>query len=123
MTRVQSTILILVFPNRDAVREDNWEEYKSKGFGVLWPSIDRDDYGERVVTYAQWEFGTGNVYTGDSYDDEAGRPLRHKPGMGIYVSPEGVEYHDARRAQRLKYEDARRAQRQAQSSSDDPASS
>ncbi len=64
-----------------AIREDNWAEYEAKGFQPV------EDLGLRFV---QGFYGVEHVYTGDAYDEKAARPLRHKPGTGIYVSPEGL---------------------------------
>jgi hypothetical protein len=74
-------------PNRDVVREDNWETYSAKGFV----------YVPEGVNLAQSMFGVPNVLTGDEYDFDAERPLRHKPrsGIGVYVSPEGIKYFEA----------------------------
>lgn len=86
-----------VLPHREVVREDNWAEYEVGGFSVLWESIDPED-SLGLVSVARHEFGMANVFTGDAYDNDAGRPLRHKPGMGVYVSPDGVAYRAAQRA-------------------------
>lgn len=73
-----------VLPHIEAIREDNWAEFEARGFGVAigWRLAD--------VAAAQRWFGIEHVYTGDAYDWEQGRPLRHKPGMSIYVDPEGL---------------------------------
>ena len=99
--------------HRDAVRESNWSEYEAQGFGVVWEAVDPDDSLGQLA-FARDEFGIANVYTGDAFDHEADRPLRHKPGMGIYVSPEGVSYRDAKRARQGPSSDQ---------SSDEPAAS
>jgi hypothetical protein len=96
-----------VMPRHDAIREDNWPEYEAKGFAPTSGSL----------YFAQTLAGVGNVYTGDKYDEKTGRPLRHKPGKTIYLSPEGVE-----RLERQLVEDARRLQelREHGSNSDQP---
>lgn len=83
--------------HRDMVREDNWAEYQALGFQPFWANTDADD-SLKYISFAQSEFGVGNVYTGVAYDYDEERPLRHKPGVGIYVSPEGLAYRDAQRA-------------------------
>lgn len=70
------------------IREDNWPQYKAKGFMPL----SGDASSPRSLWYAQVHYGVQHVYTGDAYDDEAERPLRHKPGLGLYVDPEGLAY-------------------------------
>lgn len=70
-----------ILPKHDVIHEDNWAEYEAKGFV---PSID-------TLHSAQLWAGTKNAYTGDAYDWKAHRPLRHKPGKSVYLSPEGVE--------------------------------
>jgi hypothetical protein len=70
-----------VLPHHGAIREDNWVEYEAKGFGI---ALGYD------LAAAQDQFGIEHVYTGDEYDWEQGRPLRHKPGVTIYVDPEGL---------------------------------
>jgi hypothetical protein len=84
--------------HRNVIREDNWPTYESKGFRALSITTDADDTIGHV-RLAQEEFGIGNVYTGEAYDRESGRPLQHKPGLGIYISSEGVAYRDERSAQ------------------------
>jgi hypothetical protein len=65
------------------IREDNWPEYEARGFFHLA----RGTYEE-----AQASLGAANVYIGDAWDDEAGRPLRHKPGTSFYSNDDGVDY-------------------------------
>jgi hypothetical protein len=71
-------------PHRDAIHEDNWAEFEAKGFGVAtgWSLTD-------LAAAERW-FGIEHVYTGDAFDRDQNRPLRHKPGMAIYVDPEGL---------------------------------
>lgn len=70
-----------VLPQHDAISEDNWAEYEARGFGI---AVGYD------LAAAQRHFGVEHVYTGEAYDWQAGRPLRHKPGSTIYVDPEGL---------------------------------
>jgi hypothetical protein len=65
----------------DVIHEDNWLEYEAKGFRPVTTPFD----------YAQSVYGIEHVYTGDEYDYEAERPLRHKPGTGVYVDSEGLK--------------------------------
>ena len=87
--------------HKDVVREDNWAKFEANGFRVLSIATDIDDTLGHVML-AQDEFGIGNIYTGDAYDDQEGRPLRHKPGVSIYVSPDGIRHRDSRRANQTK---------------------
>jgi hypothetical protein len=68
-------------PNLGAIREDNWAEYEVQGFRPIAEDL----------SSAQLLYGTENVFTGDAYDYDARRPLRHKPGTYVYVSPEGFK--------------------------------
>jgi len=68
---------------RDVVHEENWPEYEAQGF------ISLGDLHERRLDMMRNVFGTEHVYTGDAWDEEELRPLRHKPGRSIYVSLEG----------------------------------
>jgi hypothetical protein len=70
--------------HRDVVSEGNWLEYEAKGFSEFMPYTNEDD-----LSFARNVCGIEHVYTGDAYDDDAGRPLRHKPGRSIYVDPQG----------------------------------
>lgn len=69
-------------PKHDAITEANWAEYEAQGF-VPVP--------ERL-SGAQNHYGAENVYTGDEWDADAGRPLRHKPGKTVYVNPAGLKH-------------------------------
>jgi hypothetical protein len=97
-------------PERDnVIHEDNWFEYEVLGFFPILRGT-----REEVEEY----FGPHNVYTGDTWDREAGRPLRHKPGGSMYSNNDGRDY--AFEQWRL----AREAERHRQeSSSGGPASS
>ncbi len=73
-------------PHHDAIHEDNWPEYEARGFEPI-PDVSMSSLqGMRNI------YGAHNVYTGDAYDGDAGRPLRHKPGGGLYTSPEGLKH-------------------------------
>jgi hypothetical protein len=67
---------------RDLIREENWDEYKTRGFGPI-----RVDSLEE----AQALFGTEGVYTGDAWDEEAQQPLRDNPGKGFYANGEAID--------------------------------
>jgi hypothetical protein len=72
-----------VLPNHDVIHEDNWEEFRAKGFV---PTGAPTDIAAEIV-------GIQNVYTGDAWDNEAVRPLRHKAGKGeyAYLGPEAAK--------------------------------
>jgi hypothetical protein len=89
-------------PLRGAIREDNWAEYEARGFQPV-----RNTSGSALeLDYAQSHYGVEHVYTGDSYDDEAARPLQHKPGTGLYVDPEGLKIGEINSAKHQKWLDA-----------------
>lgn len=69
-------------PKHNAITEANWAEYEAQGF-VPVP--------ERL-SHAQNHYGAENVYTGDEWDADAGKPLRHKPGKTVYVNPAGLKH-------------------------------
>jgi hypothetical protein len=75
-------------PRHGAIREDNWPEYEARGFQPIMNS----DGSLVSIGVIQDSYGTAHVYTGDAYDGETGRPLRHKPGTGLYTDPEGVKF-------------------------------
>jgi hypothetical protein len=79
-----------VLPRQGVIREDNWPEFAAQGFRPVTPNT---DYARRV-------FGVEHVYTGDAFDYDEQRPLRHKPGIGVYVDAEGLELARERRARR-----------------------
>lgn len=82
---------------QDAITEENWAEYQAKGFRVLdIPPVDPND--KKALAEAEGEAGYwfGQFYTGHAYDRDAGRPLNHKPGVSIYVSPEGLQHYGQR---------------------------
>ncbi len=69
-------------PRHGAIHEDNWVEYEAMGFT---PIVGGD------MDFAQTVYGPEHVYSGDKFSWVEGRPLRHKPGTSIYVSPEGIK--------------------------------
>lgn len=73
-------------PRRDAIREDNWQEYAARGFIPV----------PEPLGLAEVFYGVANVYTGDEYDYVEGRPLSHKPGVGAYISQAGMDHFQAR---------------------------
>jgi hypothetical protein len=83
-----------VLSHRDAVREDNWEGFAARGF-KLYLTADPTDMSDQEFRYylasAEATHGAANVYTGDCYDPDAGRPLRHKQGRSIYIDPAGIQ--------------------------------
>lgn len=64
------------------IREGNWAEFQAKGLVPLPEDLDA----------AQAYYGVENVFTGDAYDWAAERPLQHKPGVGVYVTQEGLRH-------------------------------
>lgn len=94
-------------PKHDVIHEDNWPQYQARGFVEV---------SELGLDLAQSLYGAENVYTGDSYDYSATRPLRHKPGIGVYVSPDGLKRREAVRAEWERLRDERSRQHQG----DDP---
>jgi hypothetical protein len=72
-------------PRHGVIHEGNWMEYQAQGFLPVPEDLEA----------TQNLCGAENVYTGDEYDYDAGRPLRHKPGVGVYVSPDGLKRREA----------------------------
>ena len=102
-------------PRHGAIREDNWADYQTQGFVPVHNVEDsKDVFFLRVEQNA---FGVENTYTGDAYDYDEQRPLRHKPGFGIYTNPAGLQHN---KHQRTKWQTFHR---KASQSSDDPAAS
>jgi hypothetical protein len=75
-----------VLPNHDVIREDNWTEYAAQGFEAFVGH----NPGSVELRFVQGLYGVRHVYTGDAWDETEQRPLHHKPGIGIYVDPEGL---------------------------------
>lgn len=76
--------------HRDVIHEDNWREWEAKGFFVTMVAESDAALAEELAL-AQDVYGVEHVYTGDCWSYEVGQPLRHKPGTGIYVHPDGLE--------------------------------
>jgi hypothetical protein len=78
----------------NVITEENWPEYQSQGFRALDISP-ADPNDARAMGKARGEAGYwfGKYYTGHAYDRDEGRPLRHKPGVSMYVDPEGIQYY------------------------------
>lgn len=83
-----------VLSRRDVIHEGNWAVYEAQGF-VSLPNAGLLN----EVRSAQITYGVENVYTGDKWDYGAKRPLRHKPGRGIYIHPDGLAYAARRKAE------------------------
>jgi hypothetical protein len=63
-----------VMPYIDAVSEENWAEYEANGFEVL--DLPNGVDPALLLPFVRRQYGTRNVFTGQSYDASAGRPLR-----------------------------------------------
>jgi hypothetical protein len=88
---------------RGVIREDNWPAYLANGFFVTLQVDAAEDLPEQLK-WMQDIYGGEYVYTGDAWDYLEERPLRHKPGIGIYVDPEGLKNVAAYRAKRFPEE-------------------
>jgi hypothetical protein len=86
-------------PRHGVIREDNWPEYQAKGFIPLW----NGDGSTLSVRFAQGQYGTAHVYTGDAYDEDEQRPLQHKPGVGLYSDPDGIVYNAEHERKRKEF--------------------
>lgn len=86
-------------PKIDAITEENWPEYEARGFEPRSAhALDPEKGKWSALELARDFYGIEHVYTGDAFDEQAGRPLRHKPGKSVYVSPEGMEGYRQRSA-------------------------
>ena len=85
-----------ILPNLEAVHEDNWQELAAQGVTVLESCISDNDLPV-YLQFCQATWGTPNVLTGDAFDEDAQRPLRLRPGHGLYVRPEGWQYYRERK--------------------------
>jgi hypothetical protein len=77
----------------DVVTEANWEELMARGFEVLKPCVTPEDL-PRYLPDARDLIGEERVATGDAFDETEQRPLRLKPGRGIYLRPYSTHYKD-----------------------------
>jgi hypothetical protein len=76
----------------ERVGEGNWEWFRAEGFRpyeTLSPEEAERQHRKRVSLLMD-QFGLDNVCDGDVYDPESDRPLRHMPGMTIYVRGEPI---------------------------------
>lgn len=84
-----------VFGGNRKISEENWLEYEAQGARNVIESIPEEDE-EALRKELEWGrryYGAENILLGDAFDADAGRPLRLKPGIGIYVTAEGGEYN------------------------------
>jgi hypothetical protein len=85
-----------VFGGNRVISEANWVEYEARGVRNVVEAIPEDDDAALRDELARKgkDYGATNLLLGDAFDQEAGRPLQHKPGVGLYVTAEGAEeYH------------------------------
>jgi hypothetical protein len=76
----------------ERVSEGNWEWMKADGFRA-YKTLSQEEVKQlrhvplnrQPDSLLDDEFGWGNVRYGDVYDPGSDRPLRHIPGMTIYV--------------------------------------
>jgi hypothetical protein len=82
----------------ERIGEGNWEWYKAGGFRP-YRTLSQEEV-ERLAHVPlnrqpdfllNDKFGDGNVHRGDVYDPANERPLRHIPGMTIYVRGSGAQ--------------------------------
>jgi hypothetical protein len=79
----------------ERVMEGNWEWMRAEGFRPHETLSPEEVEHQRHVPFDSMrtsvlmdQFGLDNVREGDVYDPENDRPLRHTPGMTIYVRDE-----------------------------------
>jgi len=80
-----------VLSRYDAINEGNWPEYQRQGFVVVEPYVANEEL-DRRLKWHQTSLGVANVYTGEPFDPEAGRPAPNPEGRGIYAHPNGDAY-------------------------------
>ncbi len=88
-----------IFGGARIVSEANWAELQQQGVRNLVEAIPDDD-DDALRDELKWKglfYGGANLLLGDAFDKDAGRPLRNKPGLGLYTTPAGLE--EARRNQ------------------------
>jgi hypothetical protein len=83
-----------VFGGNRVISEENWSEYEADGVSNLIEAIPDSDEIElrRELSRIGHFYGTENLLLGDAFDADTGRPLRLKPGVGMYVTTEGREH-------------------------------
>jgi hypothetical protein len=84
-----------VFGGNRKISEENWLEYEAQGVHNLVESMSEEDEEALREELARdgYYYGTENLLLGDAFDVESGRPLRLKPGIGIYVTAQGREHY------------------------------
>lgn len=86
-----------VFGGKRVVSEENWAQYQAEGVVNIVDSLDEGEVQKFRESLAREAEGIGpeNLLLGDAYDREAGRPLRYKPGVGVYATAAGLEREQA----------------------------
>jgi hypothetical protein len=86
-----------VFGGNRVVSEENWAQYQAEGVVSIIDALDEGDLEQFRATLAKEVEGIGveNLLLGDAFDRDAGRPLRHKPGVGVYATAAGIEREEA----------------------------
>lgn len=87
-----------VFGGNRVVSEENWAEYETQGVRNIVAAISEDDEAalRKALSADARLYLPENLLLGDAFDAEAGRPLRLKPGIGVYVTAEGQEHYHQR---------------------------
>lgn len=69
-------------------------EYEAQGVSNVVEAIPDDDETalRKELSLDGHFYGAENLLLGDAFDTDAGRPLRLKPGIGVYVTVEGREH-------------------------------
>jgi hypothetical protein len=87
-----------VFGGNRVISEETWSDYEAQGVSNLieaMPGNDEAALREELSRKGHF-YGAGNLLLGDAFDADTGRPLRLKPGIGLYVTAEGREHFHRR---------------------------
>lgn len=82
-----------VFGGKRVISEESWHDYEAQGVKNVTEVVPADDeksLREELERRGR-DYGAENLLLGDAFDVSTGRPLRHKPGIGVYTTAEGVE--------------------------------
>lgn len=99
-----------VFGGKRVISEDNWAEYEAQGVENVVEAVPEDDIDMLRDELAEKGslYGVGNLLLGDAFDVDAGGPLRHKPGIGIYITSDGAAQREGRGAEASDQEQGHR---------------
>lgn len=81
-----------VFGGNRGVSEDTWPSHEMAGVENVIEALPEDDpeaLREALAVEGHF-YGSEHLMLGDAFDQASQRPLRHKPGIGMYTTRAGA---------------------------------